>query len=136
MSNIIYYLYMDNVLREWRSKINPTIKLTNNVTVNMLFFANDVVLQENEDISQKSMNELRKLSTIYCFKIDIKTKVTALWGECLIRSKITADNKSITEKAFYFSYLDFNISCNCGEDLNKKINKFQSVFGVMELYKM
>jgi hypothetical protein len=44
----------------------------------MLFFANDVVLQENEDISQKSMNELQKLSTIYSFKIDIKTKVTAL----------------------------------------------------------
>jgi hypothetical protein len=74
----------------------------------MLLFANDVVLlQENEeDISQKSMDELRKLSTIYNFKISaIKTKVTAFRGECPIRSKITIDNKSNTEKAFDFDCL-------------------------------
>jgi hypothetical protein len=73
----------------------------------MLHFANDVVLlQENEDSSQKSMNELRKLSTIYNFKISaIKTEVTAFRLECSIVSKITNANESITEKAFDFDYI-------------------------------
>jgi hypothetical protein len=49
----------------------------------MLIFANDIViLEENEDNLQKSMNKLRKLSNIYSFKISTtKTKVMAFRGK-------------------------------------------------------
>jgi hypothetical protein len=39
---------MKDVLRELKNKINPGIKLTNNVTVNMVLFSDGmVILQEN-----------------------------------------------------------------------------------------
>jgi CRISPR-associated protein Cas8b1/Cst1 subtype I-B len=66
------------------NKINSSIKLTNNVTVNMLLFADDmVILQDNV---QKNMYELQKLSNIYNFKVSTtKTKVMAFRGKYQIR---------------------------------------------------
>jgi hypothetical protein len=62
---MLFNIYTDDVLRELKNKINSGIKLTNNVTVNMLLFADDmVILQENEDNLQKSMYEVQKLRNI------------------------------------------------------------------------
>jgi hypothetical protein len=66
-------MYIDDVLRELKNKIHPGIKLSNNTTVNMLPFADDVlIIQENEDTLQKSKYELQKLSNNYNFNISTK----------------------------------------------------------------
>jgi hypothetical protein len=54
----------------------------------------------------------------------------AFRGKYPIRSKITLDNNSITEQVSNFNYLGCNVTYKYDEDLNKKINKFQSICGV------
>jgi hypothetical protein len=56
LSPMLFNIYVDDILSELKNKINSGIKLTNDVTVNMLLFADDmVILQENEDNLQKNM---------------------------------------------------------------------------------
>jgi hypothetical protein len=64
--------------------------VSNNTTVNMLLFADDVlIIQENEDALQKSMYELNKISNNYnCNICTTKTKVMTFQGKYPIRSKI------------------------------------------------
>jgi hypothetical protein len=99
----------------------------------MLLFDDDmVILQENEDNLRESMYELQKLSNIYNFKISTtKTKVMASRGKYPIRSKVTLDDNSITEQVSDFNYLGCNVTYKYDEDLNKKINKFQSICGAV-----
>jgi hypothetical protein len=81
---------IDDVLRELKKyKIHPRIKLSNNTTVKMLLYADDMlIIQENEDTLKKSMYELQKLSNNYNFNISTtKTKVMAFQGKHPIRSK-------------------------------------------------
>jgi hypothetical protein len=113
---------LDDVLRELKNKINSRIKLTNNVIVNMLLFADDlVILQENKENLQKRMYELKKISNIYNFKIyTTKTKVMAFRGKYPIQSKIISDNNSIIEQVSNFNYLGCNVTYKYDEDLNQK----------------
>jgi hypothetical protein len=99
----------------------------------MLLFADDmVILQENEDNLQKSMCELQKLINIYYFKIsNTKTKVIIFRGKYPVRSKITLDNNSIIEQVSNVNYLGCNVTYKYDEDLNKKINKFQRICGII-----
>jgi hypothetical protein len=48
-----------------------------------------------------------------------------------IGSETPLDNNSCIEQFSNFSYLGSSISCNCDEDLNKEVNKFQSICGVI-----
>jgi hypothetical protein len=58
--------------------MHPGIKVSNNTTVNMLLFADDMlIIQENGDTLQKSMYELQKLSNNYNF--NISTTKQKLW---------------------------------------------------------
>jgi hypothetical protein len=78
------------------------------------------------------MYELQKSSNINHFKISTtKTKVTAFRGKYLIRSKITLDNNSIIQQVSDFNYLGCNVTYYYDEDLNKRINTFQSTCGVI-----
>jgi hypothetical protein len=55
----------------------------------------------------------------------------AFQGKYPIRSKITLDNNSIVEQVSNFNCLGCNATYKYDEDLNKKINTFQSICGVI-----
>jgi hypothetical protein len=126
-------IYIDDVLRELKNKIHPGIKLSNNTTVNMLLLADDMlIIQENEDVLQKSTHEVQQLSNNYNFNISTtKIKVMAFQGKYPIRSKIILNNKSITEKVSNFNYLGCNVTHKYDEDLNDKLSKFQNICRVI-----
>jgi hypothetical protein len=57
--------------------------------------------------------------------------ICAFRGKYPVRSKITLDKNSIIEQASDFKYLGCNVTYKCDEDLNNKINTFQSIYGAI-----
>jgi hypothetical protein len=55
----------------------------------------------------------------------------AFRGKDPIRSKITLDNNPIIEQLSDFNYLGCDVTYKYDEDLNKKMNKCQSICGVI-----
>jgi len=53
---IIFNIYIDNILRNWKHKADAGILLKRNLFLNTLLFADDqVVVQDSEDKLQKSL---------------------------------------------------------------------------------
>jgi polyphosphate kinase len=117
--NKYIYIFIDDVLRELKNKIYPGIKLSNNTTFNMLLYADDMlIIQENEDTLQKSLYELqKKKNNNYNFNISItKTKVMAFQEKYPIRTKIILNNKSVIQQVYNFNYIVCNVTYKYDDD--------------------
>jgi hypothetical protein len=67
------------IIQKWKRNISPGIKLSREISLNVLLYADDVVIiQKNEDDLQRSVHHLNQICKQYNFKISKeKTKVKA-----------------------------------------------------------
>lgn len=97
----------------------------------MLFADDLIIVQENEDNLQKSIFELQKISSDYNLKISTtKTQILAFRGKYPVRSKIILNGTTL-EQVAAFNYLGCYVTYNEDKDLSVKLNKFQSICGVI-----
>ena len=84
---------MDDLLRNWKHRVDAGIMLKRNLHINTVLFADDqVIIQDTEEKLQKSVYILHQLSKDYNLKISTdKTKIMAFRGKHLMRSKIEID---------------------------------------------
>ena len=70
-------IYIDDLVRKWRQLVNPGIKLSQDSYLNVLLFADNLlVLQNVESDLQKSASKFHQIGKQYNMKISAtKTKV-------------------------------------------------------------
>lgn len=132
MSPTLFNIYINNIIQNWKQKIDAGIKITRGKILNILLYADDVVLiQETEDDLQRSIHHLHQICQNYNIEISKeKTKVMANWGKIPIRSKIVVDDK-IIEQVSSFNYLGCEISTEKDKDTEKKLTRFQMICGTI-----
>lgn len=134
LSPTLFNIYINDLIQKWKILVNPGIKVNFNTSVNILLYADDVVIiQNNEDDLQRSLYYLNIISQEYDFIISTeKTKILAFWGKSQIRSKIILEGRSL-EQVENFNYLgcDINTRNTSEDDVNKKVSKFQMMCGTI-----
>ena len=92
-----------------------------NLFLNTLLFADDqIIIEDSEDKLQESVYILKQMYKDYNLKISTeKTKIMALKGKHLVRSKIEIDG-SVLEKVKKFNYLECALSLDGEPDFDKK----------------
>jgi len=92
-SPALFIIYIDDLLRNWKHKVDTGIVLKRNFYLNTLLFADEqVIMQDSEDKLQKSVCVLNQMSKDYNLKISMdKTKILAFKGKHLMHSKIEID---------------------------------------------
>ena len=133
LSPILFNIYLDEILKEWKQKVHKGINLGRSRTLNVLMFADDIVLIfDTEDRLQKAVYELNKICKEYNMIIsENKTKIMAFQGRNPVRSKIIIED-SILEQVSHFQYLGCDITYKHDQDVDKKIQKFQAVCGTIK----
>jgi hypothetical protein len=92
-------------MQKWKRNISPGIKLSQEISLNVLLYADDVIKQKNEDDLQRLVHHLNQLCNQYNFKISKeKTNVTAFWGKHPIQWKIVLQDQLLEQ----VSYLNYN----------------------------
>ncbi|KAJ4429720.1 hypothetical protein ANN_21924 [Periplaneta americana] len=133
LSPSLFNIYLDDLIKEWKMEVNPGIKISKDTFLNVLMFADDVILiQDSEEKLQYAIHKLHLLGKEdYNLSISThKTKVMAHSGKFTIRTKIIVDNKPI-EQVSHFDYLGCNITYDVDRDIDNKISKFQWICGTI-----
>jgi hypothetical protein len=124
-------MYINDIIQKWKRNISPGIKLSREISVNVLLYADDVVIiiQKNEDDLQRSVHQLNQICKQYNFKISKEeTKVMAFWGKHPIRLKIVLQDQ-LLEQVLYLPYLGCEIRKENYRDIDKKLGRFQMLRG-------
>jgi hypothetical protein len=59
---IYIYIYINDITQIWKRNISPAIKLSREISLNVLLYADDVVIiQKNEDDMQRSVHHLNQI---------------------------------------------------------------------------
>jgi len=132
LSPALFNIYIDDLLRSWKHKADAGIMLKRNLYLNTLLFTDDqVLIQDSEDKFQKSVYILNQMSKDYNLEISRdKTKIMALKGKHLVRSKIEIDG-SILEQVKQFNYLGCELSLDGEPDFDKKMNRYHGICGTI-----
>lgn len=132
LSCILFNIYMDKIIRQWKATDPKGVKITNTEQIETLLFADDqVIVAENEDELQRSVFKLEKIAKEYGMKISTaKTKVIAFRGKEQKRSKIVVNGR-IIEQVGKFRYLGVDISSEGEVDVQSKISKFLKITGLI-----
>ena len=130
LSPILFNIYMDDMIREWKKMVPSGIYLGNHVYLNLLLYADDqVIIQENEDDLQRSIYKLNQLCKEYNFHISLqKTKIMAFKGSVPIRSKIVLDDQ-VLEQISHFNYLGCDVTYLDNHEITNRVHKFQVICG-------
>ena len=120
----IYSVNIDDLLGNWKHKVDAGIILNRNLYPNILLFADDqVIMQDSEDKLQKSVYILNQMSKDYILKISTdKTKIITFKGKHVVRSKIEIEG-SILEQVKQFNYLGCELNLDGESDFDKINNK-------------
>lgn len=132
LSPTLFCIYIDDLINKWKNEVTPGIFITRNKYVNILLYADDIVIiQNSEENLQRSVYKLSQIGKEYNLKISTrKTKVMAHKGKHPVRSKVVIENK-ILEQVSYFDYLGCNVSYDRDKDIENKLNKFQLICGTI-----
>lgn len=135
LSPTLFNIYIDNILREWKSLSKPSIWINPNTPLQSLLYADDhTIIEENELSLQKSLYQLNRICKPYCLSISVsKTKVMAFRGKYPIRTKIIIDDKVI-EQVKHFNYLGCDITYEYSNDMKTKLQRFQHTCGTINKY--
>jgi len=90
LSPALFNIHIDDLLRNWKHKVDAGIMLKRNLWLKTLLFTDDqVIIQDSEDKLQKSVYILNQTGKDYNLKIStVKTKIMAFKGKYLVLSKI------------------------------------------------
>lgn len=130
MSPTLFNIYMNDIIQKWKLIINPGIKINRERKINILLYADDVVLiQKTENDLQYSLHILNQIAKNYNFKISkSKTKIMAFLGKMQIRSKIIIDEQPL-EQVSNYKYLGCEMSVYSGnlKDIDTKLSRFKMI---------
>jgi hypothetical protein len=132
LSPTLFNVYLDETIIKWQKQDITGIKLSKNQHLSALLFADDqVIIADSEDNLQKAAHKLHRLITEYGLKISVqKTKSMAFEGRDPVRTKIVIDNKTI-EQVKSFNYLGNMISDEREPDIEKKLNNYLKITGIL-----
>lgn len=132
ISPTLFNIYIDHIVKIWKNEINTGITIGHNKLLNILLFADDlVIIQGNEDNLQTAIYRLQEIAKIYKLVISVpKTKVMAFQGRFPIRSKIVVNEQSI-EQVSHFCYLGSDISYGKDNDIETKLHRFTHICGTI-----
>ena len=119
VSPTLFNIYIDDMLRAWKSRVTSGIQLNKSICMGSLLYADDIVLiQENEDDLQRAMFQLQEVAREYSLTISVrKTKTMAFKGKYPVRTKIVINNSTL-EQVSRFKYLGCAVSYESEYDIS------------------
>lgn len=135
ISPTLFNIYLDDIYRVWKNKVDRGVQLKGSFYINSILYADDkVVIQETENKLQMSIFILKNILEEYGLKMSAqKSKVMAFRGKYPVRSKIAIGNYNL-EQVSNFRYLGCDISFNIDRDVENKLVKFRNVCGTIHKY--
>ena len=136
LSPLLFDIYINKILEEWKSTEPRGIYLGRNKEIKTILFADDqVLLTSNEDDLQYNVTKLNNVLKGYNMEISgSKTKVLAMEGKSMRRAKIVIDGQNI-EQVKTFKYLGCNITNHqINLDLEENIQKYNRTNGIIRSY--
>jgi hypothetical protein len=136
LSPILFDIYINKVLEEWKLTNPKIIHLGNNKYINTILFADDqVLLAETEDHLQENVTKLNKILKLYNMRISAnKTKAMTMEGKYMRRAKIVIDD-IVIEQTSSFKYLGCNISIyKMNMDLEDNVQKYNKLNRCIKRY--
>lgn len=132
LSPALFNIYIDDIMRRWRTLAAKGFRISGDTFLNMILFADDLlIIQNTEDDLQQSVYKLGIVCEEYNMRISVaKTKVMAFQGPEPIRTKIVVNNKPV-EQVKHFNYLGNDISYDRDKDINNKLHKYQIMCGII-----
>lgn len=132
LSPLLFNIYMDNIIREFRLTRHGFIPINRNLHLDTVIFADDLVLlATSEDDLQRSIYNLNLIAEKYSMEISTnKTKIMAFLGKDPVPSKICI-NGEILERVNEFKYLGYKLSFSIDSDVSEKIIKFNKSMGII-----
>ena len=135
LSPILFDLYLNRIIENWRTKYKPKgIVLKKNTHIDTIVFADDqVLLADSETELQRAIKYLNEIGKEYNMKISgKKTKAMAMIGREQKRMKIVIDEE-IIEQVSTFKYLGSKISIyNTKADIEENIETYNKINGCIK----
>ncbi|KAJ4431271.1 hypothetical protein ANN_19868 [Periplaneta americana] len=132
LSPILFDLYLNKIIEEWRKR-EPKGILLNQRNIDTICFADDqVILAENEEL-QRAVNNLNKIAKDFSMTIsNTKTKSMALKGKIQKRIKIVI-NQEVIEQVSNFTYLGTKISTMSAQtNIEENLQKYNKLNGCIK----
>jgi hypothetical protein len=110
LSPVLFNIYINKIIQEFKTVIKKGIQLNNRKLVNTILYADDQILMAtSEDDLQIMAHHLNLIARKYKMTISsTKTKSVAMWGNHIQRVKIVI-NDNITEQVTDFKYKQYFI---------------------------
>jgi hypothetical protein len=126
LSTALFNIYLDEVLHEWSQQVSPGIRISKDIYVKTVLFADDqAVIAGTEDELQYRKYKLNQKAEKCNFKISsAKTEVMTFRGKDPVGSKIVI-NGNVLKQVSDFNYLGCNLSYNYNGDVQTKLARFQ-----------
>lgn len=134
LSPLLFDIYMNKILEEWKSLEPRGIYLGKNKEIKTILFADDQVLMtSNEDDLQYNVMKLNSILKEYNMEISCnKTKVLAMEGKSMRRAKIVIDGQNI-EQVRTFKYLGCSITnYQVNLDLEENLQRYNQTNGIIK----
>jgi hypothetical protein len=95
LSPLLFIMYINSLLKDWKPKNHGKVFISRNLNVDILLFADDVILFANSDDDvQRSIYQFQLIAEKFSMKISTdKTKVMAFKGKEHIHSKMCVYDK-------------------------------------------
>ena len=135
LSPTLFNIYIDDIIKLWKKKINVGFKINKNTLFNIILYADDIALVfEKEDDLQRGIYQLNMICKTFDMNISTqKTKVMAFSGKQHIRTKIVVNNQTL-EQVNHFNYLGCDISYGFDKDIQSKVSKFGHICGSIDKF--
>jgi len=131
LSPVLFNIYINKIIQEFKTLIKKGIQLNNRKLVNTVLYADDRILMATSEGDLQTMaHHLNLIARKYKITISsTKTKSMAMWGNHIQRIKIVI-NDNIIEQVTNFKYLAYRIS-EYGSDLEDKLQTYNKINGVI-----
>jgi hypothetical protein len=134
LSPILFYIYINKTVQEFKTMIKKGIKLNNRKYINTILYADDQILMDtSEDELQKMAYHLNLIARKYNTTISsTKTKSMTMWRNQIQRVKIAIKDKRI-EQVTEFKDIVYCIS-EYKSDLEDKLQTYNKINGVIRIH--
>jgi hypothetical protein len=132
LSALLFIIYINSLLNEWKQTNHGKVFMSRNLNLNILLFADDVILFANsEDDLQHSICKFQLIAEKFSMKISIdKSRAISFKGKEHIRSKICVYDKPV-EQVSSFKHLGYNISYEKDINISMKILNYNRAMGII-----
>jgi len=131
LSPVLFNVYINKIIQEFKTVIKKGIQLNNRKLVNTILYADDQILMATSDDDLQTMaHNLNLIARKYKMTISsTKTKSMEMWGNNIQRVKIVISD-NIIEQVTDFKYFGYRIS-EYGSDLQDKLQIYNKINGAI-----